>query len=78
MIGNVVPHCAAKVTIKGPRRVLFDLMAKFDPVETVCDVGVIVRFEGFDTTTPLVTLKLTSTFAVPPPFFLTETLVDET
>ena len=77
-MGNVVPHCAENVTIKGPRRVLFDLIAKFDPVETVCDVGVMVRFEGFETTTPLVTLKLTSTLAVSPPFFLTETVVDET
>jgi hypothetical protein len=75
-MGSVVPHCAENVTTKGPRRVLFDLIAKFDPVETVCDIGVTVRFEGFETTTPLVTLKLTSTLAVPPPFFLTETFFD--
>lgn len=71
------PHCAEKVTVKGPRRLLFDLMAKLDPVETVCDAGVTVKLEGYEATTPLVMLMLMMMLAVPPPFFLTETLVDE-
>src|ERR1043166_1392788 len=39
------------------------------PVETFCEAGETVRFEGNVATTRLGLFMLTSTLAVPPPFF---------
>ena len=69
------PHCEVNVTLNGPRNVFFDEIEKFEPVETVCEVGETVRLEGYDATTRLGLLMLTSTLPVAPPFFLIAILV---
>ena len=48
----------------------FDEIEKFEPVETVCEAGETVRFEGNEATTSLAVLMLMSTLPTEPPFFL--------
>jgi hypothetical protein len=68
------PHCEVNVTLNGPRNVFFDEIEKLEPVETVCEVGEISKLEGYDTTTRVGLLMLTSTLPVAPPFFFIDTL----
>ena len=72
------PHCDVNVTLNGPRKVFFDEMEKFEPVETVCEAGETIRLEGYEATTSLAALMLTITLPVEPLFFLTEILAELT
>ena len=73
------PHWEVKVTLNGPRSVFFDTIEKLEPLlETLLDVGAIVRLEGPVATTRVGLLILTRTLPVVPPFFLMEILVELT
>ena len=47
----------------------FEVIEKVEPVNTLCEVGEIVKLEGAVTTTRLGLLMVTSTLPVVPPFF---------
>lgn len=66
------------VTLNGPRKLFFDAIEKFEPVDSVCEAGETVKLDGYEATTRLGWLMLTSALPVEPPFFLMEILVELT